>query len=333
MPRAQDRIIRKIGQMTLTDGQRQTIDIPRDYDLEGLVVYFTGTSTLSVAGTAVRNEAPTQAISFINVKANGSDLLDGLTGTMAHRAGLIRRGQLFPLSAPSDATAAARAFHGGFILDRSVIDGIRAKDGAFPTNGLSTFQVEIIAGNATDMFTGTPTGTMTMTVSVGVIQLKEKAGADGKRSLPRVWSKRTQRTDAFASSNSAYEIVLNTGNILRGVLLRAYGASTAGEPSNTGLNNVKLQVGNEIVADLPAAMLQGIDASSIDVSSVPTGYYLLDLMNMGAPATKLADGLDLRAGQVAKLILDVTGATNQKIDTSQWEYVPYNPSYWGIQTK
>jgi hypothetical protein len=329
MSRPQNRVKRFVKSITLTDAQRDTIDLPRDYDYESIVIRFSGTSTLSSAGSAVRAEAPLQAISWLNLKANGTDLLDGMSAVMAHRNCVLRNGQLPPLSAPSDATAAARTFSGMVVLDRAVIDGIRAKDGNFPSVGLSTFQLEVTAGNATDLFTGTPAGTMTMTVSVSIVQTEEVA-VGGRRSLPRVVTKRSQRTESFASSNSAAQIRLNTGTIMRGLLLRAYGASTAGEPSNTGLNNVKVKKGNQILFDLPASTLQGMNQADFNVSTWPTGYYLVDFMTMGGPAGKLADCLDLRDGAELYLELDVTGATNQKVDIAQLEFMPYNPAYWGV---
>lgn len=329
MSRPQNRVKRFVKSITLTDAQRDSIDLPRDFDYESIVVRFSGTSTLSSPGSAVRAEAPLQALAWLNLKANGTDLLDGITGVTAHRLGVLRQGQLAPLSAPSDATAAARAFSGMVVLDRAVIDGIRAKDGNFPSAGLSTFQLEIVAGNATDLFTGTPAGAMTMTVSVSIVQTEEMA-VSGKRSLPRVVTKRSQRTESFASSNSAAQIRLNTGTLMRGLLIRAYGASTAGEVSNTGLNNVKVRQGNQVLFDLPASTLQGMNQADFNVTTWPTGYYLIDFMTMGGPAGKLADCLDLRKGQELFLEVDVTGATNQKLDIAQLEFIPYNPAYWGL---
>lgn len=330
MSRPQDRFKRFVKRITLTDSGRDSIDLPRDFDYESLIIEFSGTSTLSGAGTAVRAEAPLQAISWLNFKANGSDILDALSGVMAHRlGGMLRNGQLPPLTAASDATAAARTFSGCIILDRAVIDGIRAKDGNFPSAGLSTLQLEVIAGLATDLFTGTPAGTMTMTVDVSIVQTVEQV-VSGKRSVPRVITFRSMRTESYAASNSAAEILLNSGNLLRGIMMRTYGGTTAGEVSNGTLNNAKIMVGNEVKFDLKAGTIRNMMAADINLSSIPTGYYLLDFMQMGGVAGKLSDCLDLRRNQQCKLVLDVTGATNAKIDIAAIEYKPYNPAQWGL---
>ncbi len=331
MARPQTRIKRRVSSTTFTDNQRVSIDLPRDYDLEAVMIRISGSTTLTVAGTAVRAEAPLQLLKFISLKANGTDLLDGLPGTMAHRLGAFRRGQLAPLTPPGAATVSTQAFAGVVMLDRCVIDGIRSKDGNFPTRGLSSFQLEIQFGAATDLFTGSPTGTIAAgaTVEVFVIQSKEEP-IDGKFTLPKVVSKRTHLDLAFASTNTNFIQRLNTGNILRGLVIRAAGASTAGEPSNTGLNNVKIVQGNEVLLDLTAAALQAMNAQDYEISSIPTGYYFVDFMGMGAPANKLSDALDMRRGEELNVVLDVTGATNQTIGITTLEYMPFNPKYWGL---
>jgi hypothetical protein len=135
---------------------------------------------------------------------------------------------------------------------------------------------------------------------------------------------------AFPSSNSNFQQRINTGNILRGLLLRGAGATTAGEPSDSVLNNVKVQQGNQVLLDVPYADLRAMNAADYEVSSIPTGYVLVDFMGMGAPANRLADAMDLRAGQEVNVFLDVTGGTNNVVGITTLEYMPYNPRYWGI---
>lgn len=331
MSRPQQRLKLFSSKQNFTDGSRVVFDLPRDYDYESIVVNIAGTTTLTVAGAAVRAEAPLQCVKFVNLKANGTDLLDGLTGIMAHRLGAFRRGQLAPITPQAAATASAQAFAATFILDRAVIDGIRPKDGNFPSRGLSTFQLEILMDVATAMFTGAPTGTITAgTVSIVVVKTQEQAGADGKVSLPRVVSKRTQSSYNFPASNANSQIRLNTGNLTRGLILRAYGSVTANEPSDTVINNVRIQQGNQVYLDVPWSMLKAMNAADMDVSSIPPGIAYVDFMNMGGPAGKLSDCLDMRGGEEIFLYVDVNGGANNALDVATLEYMPYNPKYWGI---
>lgn len=332
MSRAQQRLKRFVGKQNFTDNSRLVFDLPRDFDYEAIIVRFYGTTTMTVAGTAVRAEAPLQLLKFINLKANGTDLLDGLSGIMAHRVGVFRRGQLAPLTPQAAATATAQAFSAVVILDRCVIDGIRTKDGNFPSRGLSTFQLECIMDVATAVLTGAPTGTITAgTCEVSVIQSDESVGSDGKRTLPRVVTKRTQATYPFPNSNANAQIRLNTGSLTRGLLLRAYGSVTAGEPSDAVINNVKIQQGNQVLLDLPYATLRAMNATDYELTTLPTGLCIVDFMAMGGPAGKLSDCLDMRGGEEVWLYLDVTGGANNYVDVSTLEFMPYNPKYWGIE--
>lgn len=330
--RPQQRVKRLIGRQSWSDNSRLVFDLPRDFDYESIVVRVTGTSALSVAGAAVRAEAPLQALKFVSLKANGTDMLDGLSGAMAHRFGAFRRGQLAPLVAPSDATAAARTFSAVVVLDRAVIDGIRSKDGNFPSRGLSTFQLECQMGGAADLFTGTPVGVISAaTVEVAAYQVQEFEGADKQFTLPRVVTKRTQASIAFPASNANAQLRLNTGNLTRGLLLRSYGAVTAGEPSDAVINNVRVRQGNLIKLDLPYSMLRAMNAVDLDVTSIPTGYAYVDFMNMGGPAGKLADCIDLRGGEEVWLDLDVTGGVNNAVDVATYEFMSYNAAYWNAK--
>lgn len=331
MGRPQQRTARVIARTIFTDNSRVVVDIPRDYDLEALVIAYDGTANLTVAGTAVRAEAPLQAVKFVSLKANGTDLLDGLPGIMAHRMGIFRRGQLPPLTPPSAATVGAKTFSGYIVLDRAVIDGIRAKDGNFPARGLSTFQLELQMGAANDLFTGAPTSTFTAgNVRVIALQSIEMPGSDGRVTIPRVVTKRTHMDLAFPASNSNFQQRINTGNLLRGLVLRGAGAVTAGEPSDAVINAVKLQMGNQVLYEMSYTDLRALNIVNYELTTLPVGIAILDFMSVGAPANKLSDTLDLRAGQEVNMFLDVAGGANNTVGVSTLEYMPFNPRYWGI---
>jgi hypothetical protein len=327
MSRPQNRIRRFVGRQTFADNGRVTFDLPRDYDLETLHIRVTGTAAVTTTYTAVRAEAPTQIAKFVSLKANGTDLLDGLPGVIAHRCGVFRRGQLAPLTPPAGFGVANHTFEANLVLDRAVIDGMRPKDGNFPSRGLSTFQLELQMGACGDLFTGAGVGTITGgTVEIYVVQTQEMV-VGGKISLPRVVTKRTHIDIPFPATNANYQQRLNTGNLLRGLIFRA---TNAGEPSNAVLNNVKIQQGNTVIIDLPYAALRAQNAADYDVTTIPTGIAIVDFMSAGGPYGKLSDCLDLRGGEEIWAYLDVTGGANNAVSISTLEYMPYSPAYWGI---
>lgn len=334
MARTQQRIIRRVGTYTFVDNQRLTIDLPRDYDYESIQLRFTGNANVTTAFTSVRAEAPLQVAKFISLKANGTDLLDGLTGIMAHRVGTFRRGQLSPISPPPAATVAAQPFSMACILDRAVIDGIRSKDGNFPARGLSTFQIEVTIGACADLFVvGAGVGTFTSgQLEVCVVQMIENVGADGKVTLPRVVTKRTQMTlTGFGTTNNLQQRI-NTGNLMRGLVLRGSILNgTANDGNDTVINNVKLQRGNTVYFDLPYAAIRALNIAAYEIASLPTGVCVVDFCGFGQPANRMSDAVDFRGGDDVYLILDVNGASTPQIDIATLEFMPYNPGYWGIK--
>lgn len=334
MPRPQNRIKRFVSRSAFTDNSRIIFDLPRDYDYEAVGIYINGKASITVAGTAVRAEAPLQAVANIALKANGSDLLDSMPGVMAHKVALYRRGAVLPtLIPPSAATVGTKSFECSIILDRNIVDGLRPKDANFPSRGLSTFQLEVVIGTANSLFTGTPTATFTSsTIDVFVIQSQEMPGQDGKVTLPRVVTQRSFTNIPFASSNANYQHRLTTGNLLRGVLLRSEGSVTAGEPASGIVNNVKIMQGNNVMFDLPATDIAALNATDFSLATFPTGFLAIDFMNSGAlQGVKLADALDVRRGEEVFLMLDVTGGTNVNVGVMTTEYMPYAPAYWGLK--
>lgn len=330
MNRAQQTIKRFFGQQSFADNSRLVFDLPRDYDLNSLVIQITANANITTAFTTVRAEAPLQAVKFLTLKANGTDVLDGLSGIMAHRMGAFRRGQLPLISPPGAVSVGAQAFSAFIVLDRDFIDGIRAKDGSFPTAGLSSFQLELQMGACADLFTGAGVGTFTAgTVKVFGIQTEEIVGADGKRTLPHMVFKRTQSTIPFANTVSGFQQRLNTGNAVRGLMLRAYGV-TADEPSNAVLTNLKIQRGNQIWFDLSGDAIRNDNATSLEITTLPTGIYIVDFANKGGMAVKGSDFLDMRDGEDLYAMFDVTGGANVKIDVAMIEAMPYAPRYWGL---
>lgn len=329
--RNQNPVNRVFSRQAFTDNARLTIDLPRDFDHYSLMIRVTGNAAVTTLYTAVRAEAPTQVVKSLTLKSNGSTVLDSMTGQMAHRLGMNRRGQLPPLTAPTAAAVATYPIVATYILDRANIDGIKPKDSAFPSRGLQTFQLELVMGACSDLFTGAGVGTITSgVVEISGIQLAEEPGADGSYSLPVYYQRRIQTDVPFASSNANYQHRVAAGAKLRGILMRTAGAVTAGEPSDAVVNNVKVMIGNAVAVDLPWNTLRAWNAAATDVTTLPTGYAFVDFMNMGAPFTKIADSIDLRAMPDISLYLDVTGAANNVVSIMPIEFVDYTPKEFGL---
>lgn len=318
----QYRIKRRIAQVPVTENGVITIDLPRGYDYEALYFRLYGTVNVTTAGTAVRAEAPAQLIKRIEVVADGKNTIASVPFVMLNRANVFRRGQLGTLTPPTAATIAAYSVAASGALDLSNVDGIRSKDANLRTNGMSLLQARFTFGAAVDLFTGTPAGNIAnMYVDVFSTEMIELPDANGQITQPLYLQKRAYQDIAFSASNANMAIALPVGNVLRGLWIRAEGSSTAGEPSDVVINNITLSSGVDVRLNLPYLDLREINKLDYDITTLPTGIVVADLMTHGGYNTQASEGWDLTQASEAKLILDVTGAANTKVTVVTHELI------------
>lgn len=322
----QYRIKRRVALLNIAAAENtiQTVDLPRGYDLESIYFVLNGGGTLSGAGSAVRAEAPMHLIKRIEVIADGKNTIASVSGLLLRSGTYNRRGQLGLLSAPAAATATAQTFSAGFVLDQQLIDGVRPKDSNLRTSGMQLLQLRITFGAYIDLFTGSPAGGLTggNTLDIMTSEIVELQDENGQISRPLYVLKRTYQDIAVPTTNSNQEVSLPVGNFLRSVTLRAEGAVTAGEASDSVLNFLTLRSGVDV--RLSASALALIRSNQVDfqITNRPAGYYVADLMSSGqVVGVKGTDAWDLTRASECKAVLDVTGATNAKISIMTTELV------------
>lgn len=326
----QYRIKRRTHQANLTENNVVTLDLPRGYDIESIFLQVTGTANVTSGGTAVRAMAPTQLIKRVELIADGKNTIASVPGWALVKN--IFRGQNGYMLPPTAASAAAYAVEMVGSLDQALIDGIRPKDSNLRTAGMSLLQLRITTGACTDLFTGSPVGTMTaFALNVATIETIELPDDKGNMTKPLYLQKRSYQDIALPSSNANQQVVLPIGNALRGVAILA---TINGEPSNAVINNIQLVSGVDVRVNLPGTMLQRMNSTEYEpvgilsnttsaaISSVmPTGLYLVDLMRNGNQDVKVTDAWDLSKASEAKLVLDVTGGAGYQITVVTNEFL------------
>jgi hypothetical protein len=169
------------------------------------------------------------------------------------------------------------------------------------------------------------------TLDVGTVETVELPDEKGNVTSPLFLQKRSYQDIAIAASNANQQVVLPIGNALRGVEILA---TINGEPSNAVLNNVQLASGVDVRVNLPAASLQALnqmDNTNVGLltntttnavsSQMPTGMYLIDLMNNGGHDVQVTNAWDLTKASEAKLILDVTGGAGYQLTVITTEFI------------
>lgn len=325
----QFRIRRKVGTATFSAGGFATLDLPRGYDYEGIFLRLVGSvNTGATSPTAVRAEAPCQLVSRVEVTADGKTQLFSAPfwyTSLGSFDRAIRQSGARATTPPSGVVASTNyPIEAIGSIDFATVDGVRPKDSNFRTSGLSLFQIRFSFGALGDIFTGTVStvvaGTTTNQVEVWtseLVEIPDQAGA-----LPPIpFLKKVSFQDiAYPSSNTNSENRLPAGNLIRAVLVRTDGATTAGEPSTAMLNNIRLQSGVDVRADLTGNQLRA--QNNLDYGQITAGYYVIDALALGASGQRLAELFDVTRAAEPKVVVDIVGGTNNRMQIVTTEYIP-----------
>ncbi len=321
---AQYRIKRKIQTMTIAANSFGIIDLPRQYDYEGLHLRISASLQVTGAATSVRAEAPCQLVPRIEVIADGKNTIYSAPFWYACLGNLprhIKASGARATTPPSGTGAATYAVEAIGIVDFQTVDGVRPKDSNFRTRGLSLLQLRLTYGAAGDAFVGgTVAFSGTPIVEVSSAECVEETDAAGNFvTSPIALKKVSYQQQAFSSSNSAAEFRLPAGNMIRGVTLRTVGAATAGEPATTILNNLQLLSGVDVRVNLSGAALRAME--NADYGQVLAGYYRADLLTKGGPLVNITDLWDVTRQAEPKAVIDVTGGANVQVECVTEEYI------------
>lgn len=319
----QYRVIRKVASVPFVAGSFATVDLPRDYDYESIFFRINGSLQVTGAATSVRAEAPCQLVQRVEVIADGKNNIFSAPFWFAalgsYDRSLLQNGArvTIPPSAASIGTYAVEAIGSA---DLMASDSVRPKDSNFRSSGLSLFQCRLTFGQPGDAFVGgTVVVSGTMYVDIFVQQLVEIADPQGQVTTPVALKKVSFQEIALPSSNANQEIRLPAGNYVKSCLIRTEGSVTAGEPSVAVLNNLQLTAGVDVRFNLAGTQLRA--KNNADYGYMPTGYYVADVTSKGSAATNLTDLWDVTGASEPKVIVDVTGGANVKLQAVVTEFI------------
>jgi hypothetical protein len=320
----QYRVLRKVASVPFVAGSFATLDLPRDYDYETIFMRINGSVTVSTNYTAVRAEAPTQLVQRAEVIADGKNNIFSAPFWFAsngnYSRNLLQNGARV-LTGPSAATTATYAVEAIGAIDLMTGDSVRPKDSNFRSSGLSLFQLRLTFGQTGDLFTGAGASAASGTIYVDVFvqQLVEIADQAGAVTTPIALKKVSFQEVALTSSNANQEVRLPAGNFIRSAVIRTDGATTAGEPSTAVLNNVQLTAGVDVRMNLSGVNLRA--KNNADYGFIPAGYYVADVCSKGEAAINLTDLWDVTGAAEPKVIVDVNGSANTKMQVVVTEYI------------
>jgi len=320
----QFRIKRTYSSIAVVAGQFATIDLPRGYDYESLYLRIAGTVNVTTAFTSVRQEAPCQVVSRVEVIADGRNTLVSapfwFTAFGSYdRAGALAQGARVT-TPPTAASIASYNVEAIGSIDFANIDGERTKDSNLRTDGFQLFQLRLTFGQPADMFVGAGVATYTnMVVEITTTETVELPDAQGARTSPVALKKISFQEIAVPTTNANQEIRLPAGNMIKSVVVRTEGNVTAGEPTTGVLNNLQVFSGVDVRHNVKAASIRALN--NADYGLVPTGYYIVDLARNGGTTSKLSELWDVTNQAEPKVSMDITGGATVKAQVVTTEFL------------
>lgn len=321
----QFRIKRTYADVAVVAGGFATIDLPRGYDYESVHVRLVGSVQVTGAFTAVRAEAPVQAISRIELVADGRNTLYSAPFWFATLAKYDRPNMLESgarvVTPPTAAAVATYAIEANGVIDLMTPDGERPKDSNFRTQGLQLLQLRLTFGNPGDLFTGAGTAVFVagLKVEISTVEMVELPNADGTVTSPVALKKVSFQEIPIPTTNANQEIRLPAGNMIKSVVVRTEGNVTAGEPSATVLNALQVFSGVDVRLRNSAAAVRG--QNNNDYGQLTAGYYIADLSRNGSMSAKLTELWDVTQQAEPKVSMDVVGGANVKAQVVVTEYL------------
>lgn len=316
MSRSQFRTKRLIAQVPVVAGQPVTVDLPRGYDYETLYMRLHGGVQVSVgAATSVRAEAPCQAISRVEVVADGRNTLYSAPFWFAvfdgHERRALENGARFT-TPPSGVAVATYQVEANGRIDFATVDGERPKDTNLKTNGFQLFQLRVQFGNAVDMFVqgGATVAYSNMFLEIYSYEMVELPDAAGNVTIPTALKKVTYQEFTIPASNANQEQRLPAGNLIKSLFIRTEGLTTAGEPGVGVLSEISTYSGLDVRTKLTAGALRG--SNNNDYGYVLPGHYIVDFSRSGSLISRLSELWDVSNQAEPKVGMNVVGGANVK---------------------
>lgn len=306
----QTRGFRQVGTYPITqDNQQVLVDLPRGPHIESATIRVTGVATLTVAGTAVRNDAAALYLRRADWVINSNVTLDSVSGSQVTQCYVTRRQR--PVNTnPAAATISAQSFEATFILDRALMDMVRSKDSMLKTDvGVSNNQLRLQFGALADMFTGTPTINYGagVTATVSVTDYQEARDGNGDTPSPLWYVKRNGFQQAISAAGQQQQVKLSTGNRLRLVSIRVLDAVTR-EPNIALLSRLRLVRAGDTRVDMVTTDFLRLNQAQYGLTPM-TGQVVIDMANSGQLAgTRYSEFWPIPSSADTFLLVDTTAA-------------------------
>ena len=288
---------RKLPQLSFSENNTVSIDLPRNYPYHRIVCRLSGTFTIgTAAATALLDRNPLGIIKKLEIIANGKDTIKSLTGKDLYNISNVNW-RTAPTLTPTGITVAGHAFVAEFTIDFARPSGKQPIDTLLNSAGLATFQLSVDWGDGEDIVTYDTTTTGAFTNTVIDLTAVESIGGGGNTKF--LLNKEYPIEQEVSATASEFQIDLPVGNTYSRLLIQT---TDAGVRQSDIINTISLQSGQEKFFVMKGADVQAQNKMMYQAESWPAGLYVVDF----APYGSLADVLNVSKANSLELVLDVT---------------------------
>lgn len=272
---------RNVAVKTLSLGNPETIQLPRNYCHRHLVLRLRGTVDV-VAGTSAMTasvQGASNILSNIRVRRDGKEQVFGLSGALLYHLNRILYGQAPVATTPAVTNATNTNASVTLIVPFENVRGVKPFDTLLKGAGLSSLDLLIDTSTAQSMMLG-GNGTVTVNNSFTLeVDTVEEVGANNY-AFGDIRCYLAQKVGVSGAS-SAFQIKpLPVGNRYKGFLIFAEDNGTM-LGSDALITNIKLKSGSQVFVDRPAQALKDELRQLFNIGASDTGVYYLDLMADG----------------------------------------------------
>lgn len=285
--------------------QEQAIQIDRLHGIRSITLY--GHGNFNFATNTATATAQPEFVTDIRLTVGGGTVLFAGSIQNLHNQNIIDYGAVPSFSnAVNGAPGNGKAVSFVAILDLQTVGGKAPIDTALISRLFSSIELRARIGDITNLATGLVSADGTFTDWKIDVSLDEVVNM--KDGFGRFVKKVSFVERELTSTQTEFVIPLPTGNMIKTILIST---KAAGALVNTIINNIKVQVGGEILFDKDGVSVRGENLLRKDINTQPAGQYHVDFN----PDILLSEGANL--SQVASLgcnlVLDCTKQTGTNL--------------------
>ena len=297
---------RKLDRIVYTANSIQTLDIPREHWDKKILLQLVGQCDTGTATPTKSPYNPFEIIKRIEVIANGSQTIKSYSGKMLYLQNIMEHGCVpAKTETPASASQSDQSFGGALMLyldkDKDYIETL------LPTHVLSSLQLKITWGTATDIQTDTSEGLSIDNLYIYPLVTEELNRGQSTSKIGVL--KETELVKVLEASGWV-EVDLPVGNVYNQIALLARNNSSA---SNSIISEYEIiKDGLEVLrsARFDQSRSEDLIDYALESTNQPTGYTVVDF-DLGGSAP-----INTKGWSSLKLRLNVSTAPTSTADVT-----------------